>query len=62
MPVRTFAFQEPESGTRIRSLGELVRIWIYAFDSGAWRYERESETWVYDDAELEPSIARLGLT
>ncbi len=62
VPVRTFAFQEPEGGTRVRSLGELVRIWIFAFDSGAWRYEREIEKWAYDDTKLEPSIAGLGLT
>ena len=62
VPVRTFAFQEPEAGTRIRSLGELVRIWVFAFDSGAWRYERDNDEWAYDDTNLEPGIAQLGLT
>lgn len=30
-----------------RSFGEMVEWWLEAFDTGAWRYDRTQQTWVY---------------
>jgi cell wall assembly regulator SMI1 len=62
VPVRSF-FQEPTVGEEgLRSLGELVRIWIDAYDSGAWAYDRTERRWSSDRSKLDSAIAQLHLT
>lgn len=46
VPVRSFFFQEPMVAAEgVKSLGELIRIWIYAFDSGAWGCDLATAAW-----------------
>lgn len=49
-PIRLIDPQVPEEERRTPgagSFGEMVSWWIEAYDTGAWRYHADSDTWDY---------------
>jgi hypothetical protein len=62
VPVRSYFIEDPTAGQDgVRSIGELVGIWIEGIDSGAWSYNRAGEHWEYDWTRLDARIASLQL-
>ncbi len=63
VPVRSFFVEDPTAGQQgVRSMGELVKVWIHAIDCGAWQYNRREDRWEYDWRKLDPEVADLHLT
>jgi len=62
VPIRSFFSQEPAvAQPGVRSFGELVKIWIDAFDLGAWDFDPTTGVWNHDIARLDPAVAELHL-
>jgi hypothetical protein len=62
VPVRAVVFQEPDGGpVGTRSMGELVRVWIEAMDSGAWWYNRDRDCWEFELTKVKPNVAGRNL-
>ena len=47
-PVRIHWFDEPNSPNDLTSIGELVSLWIEAFDRGVWTFDPNKNQWVID--------------
>lgn len=63
VPVRSIFFEDPTAGERgVRSIGELVTVWIGAIDCGAWQWLRSEERWDSDWTRLDREVALLHLT
>jgi cell wall assembly regulator SMI1 len=63
VPVRSFFMEDPGAGAEgVRSIGELVLVWIQAIDCGAWTYDGGEDHWDYDWEKLPPSLQQLHLT
>jgi hypothetical protein len=64
-PVRLPAWDDPDDTERTRvlvaSLGELVRWWLQAIDSGGWCIEAATGSWVRDEDRIPPQRALTGL-
>jgi hypothetical protein len=62
VPVRSFFVEDPTAGEEgVRSIGELVEIWIDAIDRGAWSYNRQRDLWGYDWTRLDRRVSLLHL-
>ena len=46
---------------KVESFGTMVRWWIEALESGAWRYELENHRWERHPERLSPDRERSGL-
>ncbi len=63
VPVRSYFMEDPTAGAPgVRSIGELVLVWIASMDCGAWSYDRDRDHWDYDWAKLPTDLAVLHLT
>jgi hypothetical protein len=63
-PVRMLSMEEPlfSREPRAASLGQMVRWWIGALDSGAWRWHPEQGEWTTDVRLLDEEFRMSGLT
>jgi hypothetical protein len=43
------------SPIKARSFGEMVQLWLKAFDCGAWGFDDSEERWLYDYTLLDPA-------
>jgi hypothetical protein len=60
VPVRTFFIEDGMAGPPVGLIGELVLVWLYAYECGAWTYDRRVGRWSWNGDRLEPSVRRLG--
>lgn len=62
VPVRAFVFEDPSWGAEgVRSLGELVEIWIATIDSGGWFYNQDKQLWEQDLDKVDQRATLLNL-
>jgi hypothetical protein len=62
VPVRAFILEDPDGGQgAVDSIGELMRLWIDAFDREAWVYVKAQANWLYDWQKLVPDPTTAGL-
>jgi hypothetical protein len=63
VPVQSYFMEDPTAGASgVRSIGQLVLVWIEAMDCAAWSYDRDGDHWDYDRAKLPTDLAALHLT
>jgi hypothetical protein len=63
VPTRYYRFDDPAAGNGgVPSLGTLVRLYIDAFDRGAWSYDPIGKVWSGDPTKNNPATAHLHLT
>lgn len=62
VPVRSFQFEIPGGGPPgVTSMGDLVRVWVGALESGAWKWDSAAGTWLYDWTLLPEEIAVMNI-
>jgi cell wall assembly regulator SMI1 len=62
VPVRAFLLEDSDGGRgATESIGALVRLWIDAFDRGAWVYREAEGNWLYDWEKLRLTPSTAGL-
>lgn len=63
VPARHYRFEEPETGAEgVPSIGTLVKVYIAAFDCGAWAYDPGRGVWAGDPSKEDPATWDLHLT
>ena len=60
-PVLSISWEELGTGgpPRCESVGQLVTLWLRAFDDGVWRYDRDAGRWEYHWDRVDPRLGVL---